>query len=331
MGVVRGRPLRTISFAVLLAGLSLLMSIKPSAHARELVLAQASPNVLDMAKEALGLGKTTPESTERTGIPNAVPFLVRFRDTVGALEAGAPVLVLGMRMGSVREVKVTFDAAHARFDIPVTIELDPRPFVAGEPPDVATAKVHEAIAALVRAGLRAELTPANLFTGGLAVALEMRSEAAPVEQQPKNAGPPEIPTTGVAFEPLTARVARLSDRISALPLEQTVRRLDDLIEAARRLVDNPKLVELLRNLAESSESLVPAARQLDPTLQGVQALGHQAREVMTKAQKLIEDAQPVAKETTSLLEQISKTAHSMQLLTDMLERQPEAVLRGKSH
>ena len=33
------------------------------------------------------------------------------------------MLVRGMRMGSVREVKVTFDAAHARFDIPVTISL----------------------------------------------------------------------------------------------------------------------------------------------------------------------------------------------------------------
>ena len=53
------------------------MSIKPS-HARELVLAQTSPNVLDMAKEALGLGKTTtPESTERTGIPNGLAIRIR--------------------------------------------------------------------------------------------------------------------------------------------------------------------------------------------------------------------------------------------------------------
>ena len=51
---------------------------------------------------------------------------------------------------------------------------------------------------------------------------------------------------------------------------------------------------------------------------------------MAKAQTLIEDAQPVAEELTPLLEQISETARSMQLLTDMLERQPEAVLRGKS-
>jgi paraquat-inducible protein B len=82
-----------------------------------------------MAKEALGLGEKTPEGSARTGIPNAVPFVVHFRDTVGDLEAGAPVLVRGMPMGSVREVKVTFDPAHSRFAIPVTIELDPRPFL----------------------------------------------------------------------------------------------------------------------------------------------------------------------------------------------------------
>ena len=118
---------------------------------------------------------------------------MQFRDTVGDLEAGVQVLFRGMPMGSVKEVRITFDAAAAHFDIPVTIELDPRPFVAGEPSQADAAKVYEAIGALVRTGLRAELVQANLFPGGLAVALEMRPDAPPVQSQHADADLPEIP------------------------------------------------------------------------------------------------------------------------------------------
>ena len=59
-------------------------------------LVQAPADVWELGKEALGLGETTPEGEEGTGIANGVPFVVRYRDTVGSLEAGAPVLVHGM-------------------------------------------------------------------------------------------------------------------------------------------------------------------------------------------------------------------------------------------
>jgi paraquat-inducible protein B len=292
-------------------------------------MAQGPGEVLDMAKEALGLGEKTPEGEASTGIPNAVPFLVRFRDTIGDLKAGAQVLVRGMPMGTVREVKITFDPAQARFDIPVTIELDPRPFVAGEPSEGSAPKVRETIGALVRAGLRAELAPANLFPGSLAVTLEMRPEAAPVEQQRPDVGLPEIPTTGVPLEPLGEKMKRIAGRIEALPLEETVARLNGLIEAAKRLVESPAVAGLLTNLAEGSSSLVPAAKQLEPALHEVRALGARAGELMQETQALMENLQPLTADVTRTLDQIDEAARSMRLLADMLERQPQAILRGK--
>ena len=117
---------------LLLANLCLISGAPGFLAAAESVqLAQGATDVLELGKKALGLGKETPEGRESTGIANGVPFLVRFRDTVGSLEAGAPVLIRGMRMGAVREVRVTFDPATSTFAIPVVIELDPAPFIAG--------------------------------------------------------------------------------------------------------------------------------------------------------------------------------------------------------
>ena len=83
-----------------------------------------------------------------------------------------------MRMGLVREVKITFDASTNSFVIPVVIELDPSPFLAGENTAHAAGRVHAIIGDMVRNGLRAELASANLLTGALAVALEIEAGGA---------------------------------------------------------------------------------------------------------------------------------------------------------
>ena len=119
---------------ILLTGLWLAWTTQPCAASQAPIqLAQRATDLLQLGKELLGMGEQTPEGQASTGITNGVPFLVRFRDTVGGLEPGAPVHVRGMQMGAVREVRITFDPATASFDIPVVIELDPRPSKARRP------------------------------------------------------------------------------------------------------------------------------------------------------------------------------------------------------
>jgi paraquat-inducible protein B len=330
-GTQPGRSTATLT-PVLLVCLCLAGAAPPAGAAAEapIRLAQSAGDLLDMGKEALGLGETTPEGTARTGITSGVPFLVRFRGTVGSLAPGAPVLVRGMRMGTVREVRVTFDPATASFAVPVVIELDPAPFVAGEPGEAAAARVRAAVGAMVRAGLRAELAAANLFPGALAVALEMRPEAGPAELRPAaEGGPPEIPTTGAPFEPLTAKLERQATRVAALPLERTLAELEGLLAAARRRVEDPALPRLLANLAEGSEALAPAARRLDPTLRATTDLAAQARATLAETRALLERSTTLPHELERALEELTATARSLRQLAELLERRPEAVLRGK--
>jgi paraquat-inducible protein B len=256
-----------------------------------------------------------------------------------------------MRMGTVREVRVTFNPATANFDIPVVVELDPAPFTAGaaaEPTEAAAARVYSVIGAMVRDGLRAEIAAANLFPGALAVALEVRPEAGPAELRQGEGGLPEIPTTGAPLEPLTAKLERMAARVAALPLERTVAELEGLVAAARRLVEDPALPRLLANLAEGSEALAPAAQRLDPTLRAATDLATQARATLAETRVLLERAlkeltatvrsiRQLAEQSTTLpheleraLKELTATTRSIRQLAEMLERQPEAMLRGKS-
>jgi paraquat-inducible protein B len=291
-------------------------------------LAQRSTDLLQLGKNMLGLGEETPEGQTTTGITNGVPFLVRFRDTVGGLKPGAPVHVRGMQMGAVREVRITFDPATASFDIPVVIELDPTPFK-GKATGADANRVQDAVAAMVRKGLRADLAPANLIPGELGVTLELQPDATPADLRKGEGGLLEIPTTGRPFEPLTTKLERISERISALPLEQAAVDMNKLIAAARRNVEDPALRRLLSNLAETSEALTPAARRLDPTLRAAADLAARASTALAEARLMLERSDALPQELESALREFTNSVHSLRLLAEMLERQPQALLRGK--
>jgi paraquat-inducible protein B len=295
---------------ILLTGLLTWTTQPCAASQAPIQLAQSSSDLFQMGKDFLGLGEQTPEGQERTGITNGVPFLVRFRDTVGALEPGAPVNVRGMQMGAVREVRITFDPARASFEIPVVIELDPTPFK-GEATNADAKRVQDAVAAMVRKGLRAELAPANLFPGELGVMLELQPEAAPAELRHGEGGLLEIPTTGTPFEPLTSKLE------------------NSLIASARRRVEDPALRRLLTNLAETSEALTPAARRLDPTLRAAADMAARASAALAEARLLLERSDALPQEFESALVEFADSARSLRLLADTLERQPQALLLGK--
>ena len=330
----RCRPLRPSIGTIiptLVTGLWLAWTTQPCAASQASIqLAQSATDLLQLGKNAVGLGEQTPEGQAGTGIANGVPFLVRFRDTVGGLKPGAAVHVRGMQMGAVREVRITFDPATASFDIPVVIELVPIPIKQGQATEADARRVQDAIAAMVRKGLRAELGAANLIPGGLAVMLELQPEAAPAELRQAEGGLPEIPTTGAPLASLPAQVERVVARVAALPLEQTMAEVNGLIAAARRIVEDPALKRLLTNLAETSEVLRPAARRLDPALRAAADAATRASAALTATRVLLERSEGLPQELDRALGEFTDAARSLQLLAEMLERQPQALLRGKS-
>jgi paraquat-inducible protein B len=321
--------IRTI-VPVLLTSVCLAGAMQPCAASETPIqLAQSATDLLQLGKEAVGLGEQTPEGEAGTGIANGVPFLVRFRDTVGGLRPGAAVHVRGMQMGTVREVRITFDPATASFDIPVVIELDPTPFKQGEATAADAKRVQDAVAAMVRKGLRAELGAANLIPGALAVMLELQPEAAPAELRQGEGGLLEIPTAGKPLESLPVQVERVVARVAALPLEQTVAEVNGLIAAARRIVEDPALRQLLANLAKTSEVLLPAARQVDPTLRAATNMATQASAALAQTRVLLDRSGTLPQELDRALKELTDATRSMRLLAEMLERQPQALLRGR--
>ena len=274
-------------------------------------LIEGAGELLDRGKAAVGLGPENPQGRTLTGVSGGVPFLVRFRGTVGGLEPGDPVEVRGMRMGAVREVRVTFDPAAEDFDIPVVIELDPAPFVGGERgADEARPRVEAAVAALVRRGLRARVGTRNLATGERLIRLDAAPGEAPGEMgRGGDGGMAEIPATSAAG----ASPAALADTLLGLATpEALARTADDLaaiVGTARRLADDP------------------AVRELPPRLAQLARGGTAA---MADANRLLARSRGLPRLLEELVEQATAVARSARSLVDTLERQPGALIRGKA-
>jgi paraquat-inducible protein B len=313
-------------------------------QAQDTPLPDAVDRALGRAGRAIGLGQDGPEGTAGTGVRAGVPFLVRFKGTVGGLEPGAPVRVRGMRMGAVREVTASFDPATGDFDIPVVIELDPAPFTAGGDPAAAgPAPVHEAVAALVRRGLRAKLGTGNLVTGETVVHLDDAPGAAPAEL--RRDGPvPEIPTVDVPFVSLQDAIARFlagGGGGTTAALGRVAAEAEATLASARRLLDDPQLPALVAALARAGEGAAPLVAALgaraEPLAAGLEGVMRSAPGLANRASAALGQDGPAARrgrglagELEELLLQSANALRSVRALTELVERDPQAFLRGRS-
>jgi len=224
-------------------------------------------------------------------------FLLYFDGSVRGLSAGAPVEFRGIQIGEVVDVKLELNAITQKFQIPVLIDLEPERVVrTGQiPPEWAKLSKKERqnrfFDQLVAQGLRAQLKTGNLVTGKLFVDLDMYDKArtAAIDYT----GPyPVLPTIPTSLEELTNRVAAILDKLDQFPID--------------RIGSN-----------------------MDKTLEGLQLTVTQTQKTLAALEKTLNTDSPLQQQLQQTLEELSGAARSLRLLADYLERNPEAILRGK--
>jgi paraquat-inducible protein B len=194
--------------------------------------------------------------------PRAVAY---FDGSVNGLQVGAPVTWLGVRIGSVTEVRMDFDANRRTVRIPVFMEFEPeRINIVGG--DAELLKIRD----LVAKGLRASLQQQSLVTGQLFVDLTMRPDTDARLVGPTQFLIPEIPTVLSDFDTLKATLERL-------PLKDLGAEAIRTLAAINKLVASPETQTALTELTESTKELHALLAKVDgqgepfPTLKKLDA------------------------------------------------------------
>jgi paraquat-inducible protein B len=266
------------------------------------------------------------------------PFVLYFSGSVNGLNPGAPVKFKGVEVGSVQRIQVLFEQTASDVSIPVYIELDADKLArAGVHGEFTPDSIHNAI----DQGLRGRLEPQSLVTGLLFVNLDYFPDAEAHYIGAADAVVPEIPTVPQTIEEATEVVKQILTRLGELDLKALVESATGTLEALRDIAGSEEarraLASLddtllsLRELSKQLESTIgPLGKSLQTTAQETQRLEEQLGKTLGAVQQLVQPNSPLTLQLSTALQDVSAAARSFRQLADSLERNPGAIVRGRS-
>jgi len=289
-----------------------------------------------------------------------------FEGAAQGLQVGAPVVFLGVKVGTVRQIQLGLDEQSRRFLVPVTIEVLPQVVRtrSGEPIDL---RDRATVRQLVERGLRARLRMQSLLTGQLYVDLDFHPDK-PAVFAALDPDLSEIPTMRTAVQELTSKLEgfamdkfladvsaigeAVNKLVSAKETQDLPRRLDATLKHLESLAarfdaqGGPILADVRGNLAEMQKALVAAqaalakldtaadrigdlARADSGVVTGMTRASEELARAATAVRSLTEQQSPTVGNVNAALKEIARAADALRLLAETLEQQPDAIWRGK--
>lgn len=278
--------------------------------------------------------------------------MMYFDGSVQGLQVGAPIKLKGVVLGEITDIQINFQNDNKSVVTAVTADLVMKRINAQ-----GTTASGKFIPEAINNGLRAQLNFQSLLTGLLYVELDFypNSEARTYNLQSSF---PEIPTIATSFEEITknfqemnfkelaGNINKLVTQINgivasgeiqtalnnfnkaAIAIDKTSTNLDkqaeELTAELKLTLNNANqfITQLNQNTPAIANSLNKSLASLDASLKRFEDA------TATINNSFSEDA-PVINQLTSTLEDISRSAQAFRSLSETLEQQPEAILRGR--
>lgn len=293
-------------------------------------------------------------------------FVTYFEGSVQGLRVGSNVLFRGVRVGYVTDIQVLTDDSMLKYQIPVTFEILPESvtLISGGKAFRSLSMDNSRLENMIRAGLRTRLDVESFVTGQLVVDMDMHPDTKAVFRG-RSPPHPEIPSIPSGIQQLMQRIETFLTNVQEkVPLDQVVEDLVGAIGGIEELVNSPDLkaslagINKLVNARETQD--LPVAlngalaelqaatrdaralignvdRRLDPALEKavplMEQLGATLKEgeaVLSLARGQLESNPETAAQLADALRELERSARSIRVLVDSLEREPEALIRGKS-
>ncbi len=249
-------------------------------------------------------------------------YVLYFNESLRGMSVGAPVTYQGLPVGEVTAVGFEYNETTDRIRPRVDIVVYPARFAAYVKTSVALEekiqsekKRHGIIQKLIDRGIRAQLRSGSLLTGQLYVAFD-RFPNAPKATVDWTKEPPELPVMPSNLQELENKINSIVAKIEKMPLDAIGEDLKKLLATTDQLmsrIDGEIVPELKTSLEELRGATAAARRVLEDT--DATLVGRDA---------------PAQQELREALQEIARAARAFRVLTEYLERNPDALLRGKT-
>lgn len=286
-------------------------------------------------------------------------FVLYFDGDVNGLKVGAAVKFKGVEIGSVTKVLLNVGAVGAPDEIPqepvipVLIELDEERM--REKGGKMRLQDRARVQRMIDAGLRAQLAMESFVTGLLYVKLDLHP-GSPLRLINDQSVPyTELPTLPTPLEQAQLIVEKLLAKLEEVDLPGLVGSLRDTVDGVNHLVNAPGLKSTVDSLGDTMQRvngaldsldaalasfrraadnlngrLAPVSASLEATANQASAALVTARDTMQKVGVLLEPDSPVLYQLGRTLDDLGNAARAFRRLSEELERNPSAILRGKA-
>jgi len=254
-------------------------------------------------------------------------FVLFFEGSVKGLSLGAPVLVGGVKIGTVKSINIEANTKTMTFYVPVIVEIqrDKIKVIKGK-----RITILESLPLLIERGLRAQLTMGSLITGQLIIEMDYHPNT-PIKLVGLNREYPEIPTIPSTFQ-------AIFDTLKDLPIKETLKGLTSAVQALEKVLKSPEIPEILhsanlaltdaRKLINDVDSRVaPLADNVDDTLMEYKKI---ATSVNEQVDPLMENANNTVKDTRELVKNMDRKLETIAVkIAKGLEASREAMKQAR--
>ena len=281
------------------------------------------------------------------------PVVMYFNNSVQGLQVGAPVKLKGVIIGEISDISIDFPndssqgvTASVHADL-LLKRINLKGIQVGE----------EFFSHAIENGLRAQLNYLSLLTGQLYVELDFYPNTSARFHDDKDSLL-ELPTIATDFE-------SLFKDLQSLNLKNVITNVDKLAQQLSDIAASGKIQQALDNFDSAATAVRNTAAHIDTTQA---TLGTKSAEVLAKLDSLLmqlnkdepqmveslnlslaalhktlvsidqlanqagnslDQNSPLVIELTNTLAEISRTARALRSLSETLDEQPEAIIRGK--
>lgn len=280
-------------------------------------------------------------------------YVLVYDTSIKGLNVGAPVTIKGVKIGEVSDIKARMYGESLSIFNTVTVEIDPQLLKR----EGHHSRSGEMLDELIKRGLCAQLRLQSLLTGLLYVDVDFRPD--------KNARIKDIPTDYRQIPTTPTDLERLTRDLEAIDLNKLGENLQEIVTGINKLVNDSSLQNLVKSTEQTliavrssadavklqanrfGDAVVPLAQhgdqtiqelnrtlpqltaKLDATLATLQQTSIALQKTSANTSYLTSDDSPLLYRIEAAATSVNSAAEQVRRLTDTLERQPEAVLRGK--
>ena len=277
------------------------------------------------------------DAADNASYQRRIQAVAYFPGSVDGLAKGSPVTLRGIRIGEVTSFRLEYDPATDTLRVPVHFVVEPERVA--ESDEAASRGPLDNVRRLVAQGMRAQLATVNLITGQKGVQFAIVPNAPPAEVTVDN-GIIVMPTVPDQFAGIIDSVQGLVAKLTKLPFEEIGNNLNDTLAGASTLVNSPALKQSVASLQAVMAQMQDLMKALNsgasPAMKRLPEIAAGLQDSVSRVDKLVlsidngyGDNSRFYRNLDRLLAQLNDTAQSIRVLSDILSRHPEALLRGR--